>query len=243
MAFAVSDDYAAQERVFDNLSDWNREPENIRDALTEHETAATDRRVRFVTLAVYERAGGGVRRDLFCEDDSGIFILDTVLLDRLVGEKLEAEAASVRAEGWKWVTTCPAFDYDEWSGYRRRQEESVPLSPEAEAELELLSVEHDRLCDENAEPDDETQARLDEIEQRIDEIQTGETFWPPETLAWPARLSPSTTTARSRSGAVSSAPRMRPPPQPTRQTTGMLPAAILPTPKMRSSRLDCCLKA
>jgi ParB family chromosome partitioning protein len=77
----------------------------------------------------------------------------------------------------------PAFDYDEWSGYRRRQEESVPLSPEAEAELELLSVEHDRLCDENAEPDDETQARLDEIEQRIDEIQTGETFWPPETLA------------------------------------------------------------
>jgi ParB family chromosome partitioning protein len=56
MAFAVSDDHAAQERVFDNLSDWNREPDSIRDALTEHELAATDRRVRFVTLALL-RAG------------------------------------------------------------------------------------------------------------------------------------------------------------------------------------------
>jgi ParB family transcriptional regulator, chromosome partitioning protein len=128
MAFAVSDDHAAQERVFDNLSDWNREPDSIRDALTEHEIAATDRRVRFVTLAAYEVVGGAVRRDLFCEDASGIFILDTALLDRLVAEKLEAEAAAVRAEGWKWVETRPSFDYADWSEFKRRHEESVPLN-------------------------------------------------------------------------------------------------------------------
>lgn len=46
MAFAVSDDHAAQERVFANLSEWNDAPETIRDALSEHETAGTGRRVR-----------------------------------------------------------------------------------------------------------------------------------------------------------------------------------------------------
>jgi ParB family chromosome partitioning protein len=99
MAFAVSDDHAAQERVFANLSDWNRNPDHIRDVLTENEITATDRRVQFVTLPAYEAAGGTVRRDLFCDDDSGIFISDPLLLDRLVTEKLEAEAEVVRAEG------------------------------------------------------------------------------------------------------------------------------------------------
>lgn len=43
---------------------------------------------------------------------------------------LEAEAEAVRAEGWKWVETRASFDYNEWSGYIRRHEESVPLSVE-----------------------------------------------------------------------------------------------------------------
>ena len=70
-AFTVSDDHAMQERVFANLSEWNDDLHGIRDALTEHEIAATDRCVRFITLAAYEQAGGGARCDLSCEDDSG----------------------------------------------------------------------------------------------------------------------------------------------------------------------------
>jgi ParB family transcriptional regulator, chromosome partitioning protein len=60
-------------------------------------------------------------------DDDGIFILDPVLLDRLVTEKLEAEAADVRAEGWKWIAVRSSFEYDEWSEYGRRHAESVAL--------------------------------------------------------------------------------------------------------------------
>jgi ParB family chromosome partitioning protein len=131
----------------------------------------------------YEQAGGGVRRDLFCEDDSGIFILDTGLLDRLVAEKLEAEAASVRAEGWKWVAVRASFDYAEWSGFQRLREEPMPLSPEAKAELDLLTVEYDNLCDVEGDFDEETLARLSAIEQRMSELDTGATFWPAETLA------------------------------------------------------------
>jgi ParB family transcriptional regulator, chromosome partitioning protein len=57
MAFTVSDDHALQDRVLENLSEWNDDPHSIRDALTENEIAATDRRVRFVSLAAYEQAG------------------------------------------------------------------------------------------------------------------------------------------------------------------------------------------
>jgi ParB family transcriptional regulator, chromosome partitioning protein len=182
MAFAVSDDHAAQERVFLNLAGWNRKPEHIRDVLTENEIAATDRRVQFVTLPAYEGADGAVRRDLFCDDDSGIFILDPVLLDRLVTEKLEAEAEAVRAEGWKWIAVRPSFEYDEWSEYGRQHAESVPLQPEAEAELNLLTLEHEKLC-EIDHADEEALARMTAIEQRIGELETEETYYPPETLA------------------------------------------------------------
>ena len=57
------------------------------------------------------RAGGTVLRDLFTEDGGG-WLEDTALLDRLVLEKLEGVAATVKAEeGWLWakaVTTYPA---------------------------------------------------------------------------------------------------------------------------------------
>lgn len=59
-AFTVCDDHAAQDRVFGDLSQWNGDPDDIRSALTQDDIAATDRRARFVTLAAYEQAGGGI---------------------------------------------------------------------------------------------------------------------------------------------------------------------------------------
>ncbi len=182
MAFAVSDDHAAQENVLENLSDYDRDPSTIRDALTEHETAATDRRVRFATLDAYETAGGGVRRDLFATDDSGVFILDTDLLDRLVLTALENERVKIAAEGWKWVETRVVFDHSEWSACKRIYEESVPLTAEQDAELERLSEEYQRLTEQD-ELSEEDQIRFDEVSDRIDELENGETYWPAETIA------------------------------------------------------------
>ena len=116
MAFAVTDDHAAQERVWDELEEWQLEdPDNIRDALTADEVTAKDRRVKFVTLKAYEKAGGAVRRDLFAQDEDGVFIQDIVLLESLVAKKLDKTAAAIRKEGWKWVEIRPSFDYSEWS--------------------------------------------------------------------------------------------------------------------------------
>ena len=103
MALAITDDHAAQERVWDSTQEWQRQPQALRRALTETKVdAATDRRARFVGVEAYIEAGGQIERDLFQPEHEG-YLTDTALLDRLVAEKLETLANEVRGEGWKWV--------------------------------------------------------------------------------------------------------------------------------------------
>jgi ParB family chromosome partitioning protein len=183
MAFTVTDDHEAQERVWNERADYDPDPADIRAALTEPEITASDRRVKFVTLKAYEKAGGTVRRDLFSEDDHGVFIDDVVLLELLAMKKLEKTATQIRKEGWKWVEIHPAFDHGEWAKCQRRHPEPLPLSPEQEAELEKLTAESDTLCAIVDELDEEQQSRLDKITERIDELEDPERVWPQETLA------------------------------------------------------------
>lgn len=72
--------------------------------------SSEDRRAVFVGTEAYVAAGGHIIRDLFGEDGAGFFD-DAALLNRLVNEKLAAEAEAVRAEGWKWIEVVPEFDY------------------------------------------------------------------------------------------------------------------------------------
>ena len=139
-AFTVSDDHAAQERVWAGLASYCRSPQGIRQALTEGEIPVTDKRVRFIGLDTYEEAGGAVRRDLFDERNAG-YVLDAALLERLVSEALAAQAEKVRAEGWKWVEASPDFGHEDRGLFEYCRPEPVDL-PEAEAaELEQLQAE------------------------------------------------------------------------------------------------------
>jgi ParB family chromosome partitioning protein len=184
MAFAVSDDHKAQERVLTDMGPWQNARE-IRAALTENDIAATDRRVQFVTLKAYEKAGGTTRRDLFSEDDDGVFILDIALLDKLAIEKLEKAAKPVRTEGWKWIEVRTAFGYEERAQFHRSHPEQAPLSPEDASALEALEQEHQAVMDlwQDGDEDDPRPGRLDEIEQAIDKLNDRDDVWPPETLA------------------------------------------------------------
>jgi ParB family transcriptional regulator, chromosome partitioning protein len=184
MAFTVTDDHAAQERVWNDCAEWQQDdPDAIRDMLTEGEITAKDRRVRFVTLKAYEKAGGAVRRDLFSEDDTGVFIQDIVLLESLVAKKLEKAAHEVRRNGWKWVEIHTSFDHGEWSNCQRRHPEPLPLSSDQQAELETLTAESDALWAIEGELDQEQQSRLDTITERIDRLENRERVWPHETLS------------------------------------------------------------
>jgi ParB family chromosome partitioning protein len=183
-AFALSDDHAAQERVFVQFSTWQLSPRSIRQALTEGEAPVSDKRVRFVGLDAYEAAGGAVRRDLFDGNDGG-YAQDIALLDRLATEKLQSIADQLRGEGWKWIECRLDFGYDEQSAFGRVHPESVPLSAEDEAALETLTGEYDDLAEQSDEdPDDaELAERLQAVSDHIDAIQERAHAYTPESLA------------------------------------------------------------
>ena len=92
MAFAVSDDHAAQKAVSESAKGWQREPDSILDALTEASIASTDRLARFVGIEGYIEAGGTVTRDLFAEEETSYLDRDLVL--HLAESKLVREQPS-----------------------------------------------------------------------------------------------------------------------------------------------------
>lgn len=170
MAFAIVDDPARQEQVFENLS-WNKDPSTIRRDLTRMHIAATDRRAIFVGAEAYTEAGGVILRDLFTEDRGG-FYEDAALLDRLVIEKLNGIAEAVKAgEGWKWAGVH--IDYPHGNGLRRTYPHPVELSQEDEAAYAAAQGEYDALTeqyDSAEELPDDVDHRFGELEAEIERI-------------------------------------------------------------------------
>jgi ParB family chromosome partitioning protein len=186
MAFAVSDDHAAQEHVLANLRPHQRDPRIIRDALTENEIPASDRRAKFVTLKAYEKEGGQTRTDLFTQGDESIFILDPALLDRLVKEKLERATKELVKEGWKWTDAYADFGYEQRSQFRGIHPAPVALPRKLANEAAKLEAEFQKLEKqwEGAGEDAEYPDRCEEIRERLGEIERGrEREWTPEQLA------------------------------------------------------------
>jgi ParB family transcriptional regulator, chromosome partitioning protein len=179
-AFTVTDDHELQERVWEGLSEWERDnPRSIRDALTESDVPSHDRRVRFVGLEAYEGAGGTVRRDLFEPEDGG-FVQDVGLLETLVRQKLEAIADNVKAEGWKWTEARLSFGWDEQKTFERGEPAEVALSEDMQGESQQLEAEHETLLNSDHDDDGEAEARIQAIEERLDEIEAMTRIWPEE---------------------------------------------------------------
>ena len=167
MAFSVTADHARQEQVWENVSrSGYDEPYQIRRMLTENTVRASDRRAQFVGLDAYEQAGGPVLRDLFEQDDGG-WLQDVALLDRLVTEKLKAEAETIAAEGWKWISVAVDFPFGHTGGLRELEGKPVDVTVEEQATIDALNAEHDRLEAEYQDADE----LPDEVDQRLGEIE------------------------------------------------------------------------
>ena len=184
-AFAVTEDREAQERVFGQLQEWQRTPDTIRRLLTHALIPASDRKVIFVGLDAYTAAGGMVQRDLFSEDRGG-WISDAALLERLVAERMEREADSVRAEGWCWVAIGPEAQSAAWA-CRRVWPSKVALSEADEARRGELGNRYDELAEEhNGTGEDlpeEVAVELDRIEAELAALDAKEEAWQPEDVA------------------------------------------------------------
>jgi ParB/RepB/Spo0J family partition protein len=141
MAFSVTADHARQEQVWENASrSGHDEPYQIRRALTEHTVRASDRRARFVGIAAYEQAGGAVERDVFEHDDGG-WLQDVALLDRLVTEKLTAEAETIAKEGWRWISVAVDFPYGHTGQLGELEGKPADLTTEEQATIDALNAD------------------------------------------------------------------------------------------------------
>ncbi|WP_313324813.1 ParB/RepB/Spo0J family partition protein [Sphingobium yanoikuyae] len=168
MAFTVSEDHERQTQVWDAIKDaWSKEPYQIRRMLTEITVRASDKRAVFLGIEAYEAAGGTVMRDLFQADDGG-WLQDVGLLDRLVADKLKAEAEVIAAEGWKWIEVAVSFPYDAVRGLHEVSGTPIDLSAEEQATIKALTAEQVRLEAEYQDADE----LPDEVDERMGEIET-----------------------------------------------------------------------
>ncbi|HEX4231436.1 MAG TPA: ParB/RepB/Spo0J family partition protein [Bryobacteraceae bacterium] len=169
-AFTLTDDHSAQEQVWDQLQPWDRKPQTVRQMLAGEDIPASDKRVRFVGLENYESATGIVRRDLFAEGEAGTYITDAAKLNRLVSEKLQMLAEDAKAEGWKWVEIQPEIDHQALSRYRRVYAPELPLSREAQAEIDELQHKRGLLTSQLEQEGDADESGVEEVYEQIDDI-------------------------------------------------------------------------
>ena len=182
MAFAITEDHARQEQVFDSLS-YNREAAHIRREMTRTHIRATDRLAVFVGAEAYIEAGGTILRDLFTEDRGG-FYEDPVLLDEVAAAKLTRIATELReAEGWKWSEAYIDFPYS--NGFRRVYPGPVDLSEEDDAALTAAREEYDTLTEKYQDADElppDVDERFGELEAEIERIEAKEHAYDPDEI-------------------------------------------------------------
>ena len=148
MALAITDDHAAQESAYYDAPQWQRQPSALRERLTEREIDAYRHPlVRFVGLDTYEAAGGGIRRDLFAEDDAGVYLTDAALLERLAQDKLAGIAATVRAEGWAWVDATLGVTHADLHAFQRAPRERREPNKREAARIEKLQTKMHELAE------------------------------------------------------------------------------------------------
>ncbi len=183
MAFAIAEDHARQEAVYERLS-YNRDASTIRRLLTETHVAATDRRAIFVGAEAYSEAGGTILRDLFTEDSGGYFE-DVALLELLVTGKLGRVADTLReAEGWKWAQDH--LDFPHAHGLRRTYPHPVELSTEDQIALDAVQAEFNSWTDRHETDEelaDEVDARFGELEAEIERLEAKRQAYDPDYIA------------------------------------------------------------
>ena len=181
MAFTLTDEHKKQEKIWKDLPEWSKrrgEAEPIRAALTEEHVTASSRVAKFVGIEAYEKAGGGILRDLFDEKGEG-WLTDFALLNRLAAEKLEQAAAPLRTEGWKWIEIVPELDWQQTQKDGHIQPSRAAVTSEQQAEIDTLQAEADTIMQEHGEePGDEAaHGRLAELQDALGGLSEGEPVW------------------------------------------------------------------
>jgi len=132
-----------------------------------------------------------VRRDLFADEQNGIFLTDPTLLESLAKDKLAPMAEQVQTEGWGWVDVAPRATYADLHQFQRmRSKRREPSKAEAKRIAKLEAQQRKlqgRLDDENEDmTDEQAQAMQDEMDSLGNEMEAFErtlVVYPPRGMA------------------------------------------------------------
>jgi ParB family transcriptional regulator, chromosome partitioning protein len=170
MAFAVTEDHARQQEVWESIKSYDRHPGSIRRALTEHEVSARAPLAKFVGIKAYEKAGGAVRRDLFQADDEGV-MLDAELVRKLAMQKLESHAEKLRAEGVAWVEVRPEWDYSERAQFGRVRTVLRSATEAEQVQIDALNARRAEL-DALIEAAGEDEEKYDSLSEQMEPLES-----------------------------------------------------------------------
>lgn len=168
-AICLEDDPARQVEVFESVkASWSNAPAHlIKRAITETEMRTDNTKFRFIGREAYEAAGGYLREDLFSQDE-GDGTADSVLVERLVQEKLERIAQDIQQrEGWAWSRGRAAriwYHGEDGQEFVQPVEPDPVYTPEQQQRLDALREQYetyDSVCDET----DALEAEIEAIEQ------------------------------------------------------------------------------
>ncbi len=168
-ALCLEDDHTRQVDVYESVkASWSNAPAHlIKRAITDTEMRTDNAKFRFIGREAYEAAGGYLREDLFSQDD-GDGTADSVLVERLVQEKLERIAQDIQQrEGWTWSrgrATRIWYHGEDGKEFVQPDEPDAVYTPEQQQRLDELHAQwngYDSRCDET----DALEAEINAIEQ------------------------------------------------------------------------------
>lgn len=168
-ALCLEDDHTRQAEILESVkASWSNAPAHlIKRAVTDTEISTDSVKFRFIGRDAYKAAGGYVREDLFSQDD-GDGTADTVLVERLVQEKLERIAQDIQQrEGWTWSRGRAGriwYHGEDGKEFVQPDEPDPVYTPEQQQRLDELREQwngHDSRCDET----DALELEIDAIEQ------------------------------------------------------------------------------
>lgn len=184
VAFCVTDNLERQEQVWNQIKGQGHiNAWSLKQMLLEDAVSTSDKRVKFVGLDSYEKAGGLVERDLFDDGDAG-YVKDVDLLNELVQAKLDREADKLKKMGWSWALTGITIPYADTAGFDQFSAENEDLTEEQEEQLRALEAKRDEL--QQVDPDKRTRKqskRLEALQADIDALENPEPMFKPEDMA------------------------------------------------------------
>ena len=163
-AFTVSDDEKLSLEVLERVRGDSYSDHQIKQLLKPDSIKGTDRRALFVGRDAYEAAGGRMVGDLFTEQT---YFDDPALLADLFQQNLDAAAAALTVDGWKWAEAITSAHLGYYDIEDRKLSRMYPTGETlTEAEVER----YDELGDlANGDAlDDEGQIELEALEKKAE---------------------------------------------------------------------------